>query len=563
MLMAGIGGGAFVWGFARFEKAMKQATAVSETTAEQFKQMSEMARGQAMRLNKSATELAQGFYYLGSAGLSAIDQIKAFPAVATLAKAAVIEMGAATEMVVDTMKGFGIAFENTTHVTDVMAKAVTSSNMTFAQLGTALSYVSGVSKMANNTLEETTAAIAQMADVGIKGSRAGVYMRTGLLRLMAPQAAARKELEKFGVSIYTAEGRMKPFVQIVGELSEALRGATEEQRNMAFKALFGQRAITGQIAVFKKGRAELEAFTDMLRKAGGTAEKIAAKQLDNLAAQFGRLIKIVMDTAYAIGKALGPALREAIADLQTQFKKLNEFFKKHELVIAKYALKGYRYFKAFGSGVIDIVKDVSTNWDARWAFMVKVVRIQIKAARDIISATFDDVWATLKDGAIAYGKTLYEVFKKVFTDIAANMPRWIKLAVLNAKRFNEAFKVIKEEQQGAYRKLYQLPEGEDIPKEIQRQLDRLARRRARQHVEMLSPEEPAIEMETWGDVGDKIKEHWLEPYEDAKERIGRMLKAIVEIEKKAAAEIGEAVPKAWKNRWAQFKNDILRIGAEI
>ncbi|MHC4157434.1 MAG: phage tail tape measure protein [Planctomycetota bacterium] len=352
MLMAGIGGGAFVWGFARFEKAMKQATAVSETTAEQFKQMSEMARGQAMRLNKSATELAQGFYYLGSAGLSAIDQIKAFPAVATLAKAA----------------------ENTTHVTDVMAKAVTSSNMTFAQLGTALSYVSGVSKMANNTLEETTAAIAQMADVGIKGSRAGVYMRTGLLRLMAPQAAARKELEKFGVSIYTAEGRMKPFVQIVGELSEALRGATEEQRNMAFKALFGQRAITGQIAVFKKGRAELEAFTDMLRKAGGTAEKIAAKQLDNLAAQFGRLIKIVMDTAYAIGKALGPALREAIADLQTQFKKLNEFFKKHELVIAKYALKGYRYFKAFGSGVIDIVKDVSTNWDARWAFMVKVPR---------------------------------------------------------------------------------------------------------------------------------------------------------------------------------------------
>ncbi|MHC4336222.1 MAG: hypothetical protein ACYSUV_21105, partial [Planctomycetota bacterium] len=74
---------------------------------------------------------------------------------------------------------------------------------------------------------------------------------------------------------------------------------------------------------------------------------------------------------------------------------------------------------------------------------------------------------------------------------------------------------------------------------------------------------PEIEGEPWADVAKRIKEHWLEPYEDAKERIGRMLKAIVEIEKKAAAEIGEAVPKAWKNRWAQFKNDILRIGAEI
>jgi TP901 family phage tail tape measure protein len=478
-------------------------------------------------------------------------------------------MGAATEMVVDTMKGFQIGFENTTHVTDVMAKAVTSSNMTFAQLGTALSYVSGVAKMANNTLEETTAAIAQMADVGIKGSRAGVYMRTGLLRLMAPQAAARKELEKFGVSIYTAEGKMKPFIQIVGELGEALRGATEEQRNMAFKALFGQRAITGQIAVFRKGRAELEKFTDMLRNAGGTAQEIADKQLGNLSAQFGRLIKIVMDTAYAISKALGPALREAVADLQTQFKKLNEFFKKHELVIAKYALKGYRYFKAFGGGVIDIIKDISQNWDERWAFMVKAVRIQVKAARDIIAATFDDVWATLKDGAIAYGKTLYEVFRKTFTDIAMNMKGWAWAAIEKWGIHKGLYDKYRKEENAALveQGVNKLPLNEytkafdDAAKRAKERADKEFR--VQQQTGAFDHLEPKVETESWADIGEKIKEHWVRPYEDAKNRLGGILEKIVEIEKEAAAEIGKAMPEAWKNRWADLRAELAEIDSDI
>jgi len=36
------------------------------------------------------------------------------------------------------MKGFKIPFTDTTRVTDILAKSVTSSNMTFGQLGEAL-----------------------------------------------------------------------------------------------------------------------------------------------------------------------------------------------------------------------------------------------------------------------------------------------------------------------------------------------------------------------------------------------------------------------------------------
>ncbi|GAG54751.1 unnamed protein product, partial [marine sediment metagenome] len=47
-----------------------------------------MAEEQSVRLNMAATKTAEAFYFLGSAGLSVTDQMKAYVPVATLAKAA-------------------------------------------------------------------------------------------------------------------------------------------------------------------------------------------------------------------------------------------------------------------------------------------------------------------------------------------------------------------------------------------------------------------------------------------------------------------------------------------
>jgi len=572
LFMTGIGGGALIWGFAKFETAMRKATAVSETTGEQFAKMSEMARAQAMRLNKSAVELAEGFYFLGSAGLSVTDQIKAFPAVATLAKAAVIDMGSAAEMVVDTMKGFQIGFENTTHVTDVMAKAVVSSNQTFAQLGESLSYVAGIAEMTHNSLEDTVAAISKMADVGIKGSRAGVYMRAGLIRLMAPMSEARTNLEKLGVSVYDSTGRMKPFVQLIGELGDALKGVSEEQRNAAFKALFGQRAIAGQIAIFRDGKQAVQDFSDKLKDAGGATEQIAQKQLNSLGQQFGKLIRIITNTATTIGKALSPALREMVADLQKQFKKLDDFFKKHELTIAKFAMQGYKYLKVFSKFVAEIADDISTNWSERWVFMQKVVKIQLLAVREIVSATFDDVWSVLKSGALAYGKTLYEVFKKVFTDIARNMGGWISGVLKERKVYNEIYGPIRDDlvknRLEAYGEKTHTAGGYETEEyqAVKRQAAALANkemqaRRKAGDFESFYPE--TKETETWGDLFKRKAADAKQTYDEMAEHTKKVFDTIKKIETAAAGEIADAMPKAWKDKWQDFKMQLKEAKLEV
>ena len=298
--------GAMIKSFGSFDASMRKATAVSDITEKQFLLMSKMVQSQSVKLNKKVEELADGFYYLGSAGLSATEQLKAFDSIALLSKAAIITMGEATEMTVDTMKGFKIGFEDTNKVIDIFTNVVTSSNQKFGQLGEAMSVVSGVARSMNNNLAQTSALIGIMADVGIKGAKSGMMLRRSLLNLAAPTSEMRNQLKKLNVSIYdSTTGKMKPFIQIIGEISDALKGASEEETNFTFKTLFGARAIAGQIAIFDKGKDEIEKYVASLEEAGSTQE-VADKQLAGFNEQLGILGKNIRLIVIQFGQQLAP-----------------------------------------------------------------------------------------------------------------------------------------------------------------------------------------------------------------------------------------------------------------
>ena len=393
-----------VYAFGKFEAAMRRATAVSDVTSEQFAEMSKMARAAAIRLNISAADAARAFYFLGSAGLSAADQIKAFSAVATMAKAATIEMGMAAEMLVDTMKGFGIPFTETGRVTDVLAKAVISSNMTFEQLGETLSMVSGIARQTNNSIEETVAVIAAMADVGIKGSRAGTSLRRSMLNLAAPASTIQKELQKYGIAVYDTTGRMKPFIRIVGEMSEKLRGASEEQKNMAFKTIFGARAIVGQLAVFNKGQQALDHYTKSLIFSGGTSQRIADKQLNSLSEQFGILRKQVTDAAIQLGKLFSPALRGLIDDLKGDVKRATDFFKEHKVVIADWAdrvVNAVTLVKDIFLAFVDMMTvDFGGGMKIVFDSFIELLKATFRAAVVLAIAGGKGIWKGVEEGLL-------------------------------------------------------------------------------------------------------------------------------------------------------------------
>jgi TP901 family phage tail tape measure protein len=406
--------------YGTFERAMRRATAVSEATERQFFKMSQMAEEQSKRLNIAAVNAADAFYYLGSAGLSVTEQMQAFVPVITLAKAGVIGAAEAAENMVDTIKGFRMGFDQTGRVADIMTKAVISSNMNFTQLGQTLELVAGVAHIMNNSIEDTVAVIAHMANVGIKASMAGTSLRRALLNLGAPTTAGRKMLASLGVSVYDLEGRMKPFITILGELNEKLRFASEEQRNMAFRVLFGARAISGQVAVFQTGAKALTEYANSLRDSAGATEKVAGKQLVAFLEQMGRIWRQFKMLVRHIGETLAPAFLRLGNLLDEGLIKLTEYVDRHSLRVREVGERMAVYFEYAARIALNFVKYVVPNWRNAWATIRTVV---VEQARTM--------WEIITEGAFLAGRSFIEVFKTVGRSIKDIFVSYFKILWAN------------------------------------------------------------------------------------------------------------------------------------
>jgi len=124
--------------YGKFDKAIRHATSVSDLSQEQFKKMSNMALDASVQWNKAATETAQAFYYLGSAGLTATEQMAAFNDTIVLSRAMGSDLAMTVEGLVDIVRAFGLEFENTARIGDILTKTVITSNQHFTDLDKAL-----------------------------------------------------------------------------------------------------------------------------------------------------------------------------------------------------------------------------------------------------------------------------------------------------------------------------------------------------------------------------------------------------------------------------------------
>ncbi len=320
--------------FGKFDKAIRHATSVSETTEAQFKQMSDMALDASVKWNKAARNTAQAFYFLGSAGLSVTEQMQAFNTTIMLSRAMGSDLAKTVEGTVDIVRAFGLEFANIDSIADQLTKTVISSNQTFDVLTKAMSYAASTAKMTNNTLAETSAMLGIMANAGIKGSMAGTVLRRAMANLMAPMGAMRGLIYELGLEIYDATGKMKPFVEIMGDISDRLEGTTDEYKNLIFRTLFGVRALAGQIRLFDMGSEAIKKYADEIKNAGGVTERVAGKQMKALTEQAGRLWRQLQKIAIITGQALAPAMKRVVDRLLEQAKAMEGYIKNNAEAIA-------------------------------------------------------------------------------------------------------------------------------------------------------------------------------------------------------------------------------------
>jgi TP901 family phage tail tape measure protein len=242
---------------------------VSGATGPELTKLTDLAKEMGRTTQFSASDAADALGFLGMAGFKTNEMMTALPGVLNLAAAGSIDLATAADIASNVLSGYGLKVEQLSHVNDVLAKTASSTNTDVAGLGETFKYAGPVAAAAGISFEECAAMAGQMGQAGIQASQAGTALRGGLSRLLKPTKMVSKALSKLGVTVDDGHGKLRPMVDIMGDLQKA--GASTAD----MISIFGTEAGPAFMAVMSQGVPALSSLTDSLKNSDGSAKRMA------------------------------------------------------------------------------------------------------------------------------------------------------------------------------------------------------------------------------------------------------------------------------------------------
>lgn len=270
-------GAAAVASAAGFEQSMNVMQQVSGATAGQMEALQATALQLGAETSFSAGEAASAMLELAKAGLS-VDEVQgAIAGTLDLAAAGGLGLAQAAEIAANAVNTFGMDATQTSTVANMLAAAANASSVEVTDLAAGMQMAGAVFASNGQSVQSLTAALGLLGNAGIKGSDAGTSLKTMLMRLAAPTEVAAALMETLGLNVYTADGAMRPFGDIVGDLSTVTAGLSDEQRNMALSTIFGADAIRAATILATAGSAGFAGMTAAVGQQGAAADVANAR----------------------------------------------------------------------------------------------------------------------------------------------------------------------------------------------------------------------------------------------------------------------------------------------
>lgn len=311
---------------ADFETSMKQVQVATGAPAKELKTLSDLALKMGADTIFSAGEASDAMLELAKAGMSSA-QIEggALKSTLDLAAASGMELADAAKVAGAGMNTFGLSAKDSQQIVDALAGAANSSAADVSDLALALQQTGQQAVASGLSLQETTGALAAFADAGIRGSDAGTSLKVFLQRLVPQSKEATEAMDELGVSFFDSNGNMKGMSEIAGQLQQAFKGMTQEQRLSYMQTVFGSDATRAANILYTEGAEGIQKYIDASTESGA-ASKMAQARMSGTAGALEQLRGSVETAAIKIGDALAPAVQDIaakITDLTNRFTNLD------------------------------------------------------------------------------------------------------------------------------------------------------------------------------------------------------------------------------------------------
>ena len=295
-----------------FESSMSKVAALSGATGDDLAALEGKARELGASTTFSASQAADALGYMALAGWDTEQMLDGVGSVLTLAQAGEMDLAAASDLVTDYLSAFNMTASDTTRMVDVLAYAQANANTTVDGLGQAFKNCAANCNAAGMDVETTTAAIAMMANQGLKGSEAGTALNAVMRDMTAKMKDGAISIGEQSVAVTDAQGNYRDFADILADVEAATNGMGEAEKAAALQSTFTADSIKGLNLLLNSGAGELSSFRDELYSSAGAGDEMARVMTDNLAGDVAAMGSAFEELALTVYDSVQEPLRSAV-----------------------------------------------------------------------------------------------------------------------------------------------------------------------------------------------------------------------------------------------------------
>lgn len=399
---------------AEFSLQMARVRANTGATDQQFASLNEAAKAMAVQFGRSPEEVAGAMSELAKAGLDAEGVMKSISPILAVAAADNMELARAVEVAVSTMAQFGMTTNDFGTIADKLQATANASTTSVDSIGEALSFVGPKAQEAGQSFDDVAAAIATLADAGLRGSLGG----TGLARVIESIANEEDKIAALGVSTRDAAGGMRPFMDVLEDLGKKTAGMSNVDKIRLFTDIFEIRGANAALSLSTM-RDKFEDVLGTIQNSGGTALNKATSVMNSfggavaqLGAQFG-VFKI------QVIESMGPLATQAVQAFTKMMAVVGGFISRNGTLVA---IVAGSTAALFGLGVASLAAGIALQGLATGLRVIQAVLPLIPALFSPIGLAIAGVAAAIAGGVVV-ARTLSPAFKEETDAIAAALMR--------------------------------------------------------------------------------------------------------------------------------------------
>lgn len=308
--------------YSELETSVVRAANVFGGTREEVeaveKQIESLAITTSKEMPYAASEVSDSLYYLGQVGLTFEESADVMDDMLKLAYADGQDVATVVDMVTDSMSNLQMEInksnvnEYMNQIAEVMASTNTSA---MGALETIMGF-GGTSNLLGSNIQEVSALLGVLANVGIKDSEAGTALNSMMTRMVG--GTASQAYEDLGVQMYDDTGTFRGYAQILKEVNEQMDKLTDQERNPLMKTIFGLhymnegQALLNSMDEAADGSSEYSKILERQYAVSDRLEQMYQNQTDTLGAQT-KIFQNNLDVSKLIlGDAIAPALTEVL-----------------------------------------------------------------------------------------------------------------------------------------------------------------------------------------------------------------------------------------------------------